>query len=95
MEELINILLQVPFSYQYLNKRAEELGTIYDYIRSFFEKNTMIDFLEKMFEWGVIGNSGQRMGFKFLGDRDLSPTNDMILHRPLRIFFAVQSSVNP
>lgn len=86
--------IQVPFSYQYLNKRAEELGTIYDYIRSFFEKNTMIDFLEKMFEWGVIGNSGQRMVFKFLGDRDLSPTNDMILHRPLRNFFAVQSRDN-
>jgi hypothetical protein len=83
--------IKVPFTFQYLNKRAEELGSIYDYVDSFFKKNRMIDFLEKMFEWGVIGNSGQRMVFKFLGDRDLSPMNDMILHRPLRNFFAVQS----
>ncbi len=83
--------IKVPFTFQYLNRRAEELGSIYDYVDSFFKKNKMIDFLEKMFEWGVIGNSGQRMAFKFLGDRDLSPTNDMILHRPLRNFFAVQS----
>ncbi|MCM1303330.1 MAG: hypothetical protein NC305_17435 [Lachnospiraceae bacterium] len=83
--------IKVPFTFQYLNRRAEELGAIYDYVDSFFKKNRMIDFLEKMFEWGVIGNSGSRMVFKFLGDRDLSPTNDMILHRPLRNFFAVQS----
>ena len=44
-------------------------------------------FLEKMYEWGVIGNSGARMAFKFLGDRDLAPTNKMIIHTPLRNFF--------
>lgn len=83
--------IKVPFSFQYLNRRAEDLGNIYDYVDSFFKKNRMIDFLEKMFEWGVIGNSGSRMIFKFLGDRDLSPMDDMILHRPLRNFFAVRS----
>lgn len=83
--------IQVPFTFSYLNKRAEELGAIYDYVHAFFERNKMIDFIEKMFEWGVIGNSGQRMVFKFLGDRDLSPMDDMILHRPLRNFFAVKS----
>ena len=83
--------IKVPFSYSYLNKRAEDLGKIYDYVKDFFDKTKMIDFLEKMFEWGIIGNSGQRMVFKFLGDRDLSPTDDMILHRPLRNLFAVKS----
>lgn len=83
--------IQVPFTYSYLNKRAKDLGEIYDYVNVFFEKNKMIDFLEKMFEWGIVGNSGQRMVFKFLGDRDLSPMDDMILHRPLRNFFAVKS----
>lgn len=83
--------IQVPFTYSYLNKRAEKLGVIYDYVNEFFKKTKMIDFLEKMFEWGIVGNSGQRMVFKFLGDRDLSPMDDMILHRPLRNFFAVKS----
>lgn len=83
--------IEVPFTFAYLNRRAEELGEIYDYVKDFFERYRMIDFLEKMFEWGVIGNSGSRMIFKFLGDRDLSPTSDMILHRPLRNFFAVKS----
>lgn len=83
--------IQVPFTYSYLNKRAEKLGEIYDYVKEFFDKTKMIDFLEKMFDWGIVGNSGQRMVFKFLGDRDLSPMDDMILHRPLRNFFAVKS----
>ena len=83
--------IEVPFTYGYLNERAEMLGEIYGYVKDFFDRNKMIDFLEKMFEWGVIGNSGQRMVFKFLGDRDLSPMGDMILHRPLRNLFAVKS----
>lgn len=86
--------IEVPFTFAYLNNRAKELGEIYDYINVFFEKYKMIDFLEKMFEWGIIGNSGQRMVFKFLGDRDLSPVDDMILHKPLRNFFAVKSRRN-
>lgn len=83
--------IEVPFTFSYCRKRAEDLGEIYDYVKEFFEKYKMIDFLEKMFEWGVIGNSGARMAFKFLGDRDLAPTNNMIIHTPLRNFFAVQS----
>lgn len=83
--------IEVPFTFAYCNKRAKELGEIYDYVKSFFERNKMIDFLEKMFEWGVIGNSGARMVFKFLGDRDLAPTDNMIIHTSLRNFFAVKS----
>jgi len=83
--------IEVPFILGYLSKRAEELSEIYPYIKDFFERNQIVDFCEKMFEWGVIGNSGSRMIFKFLGDRDLDPTSDMILHRPLRNYFAVKS----
>lgn len=82
--------IEVPFTFSYCNNRAEELGKIYDYVNDFFERNKMIDFLEKMYEWGVIGNSGKRMGVKFLGDRDLDPTDNLIIHTPLRNFFAVQ-----
>ena len=83
--------IEVPFTFTDCCKRAEDLGAIYDYVKVFFEKYKMIDFLEKMYEWGVIGNSGARMAFKFLGDRDLAPTNKMIIHTPLRNFFAVRS----
>ena len=83
--------IEVPFTFQYLNRRAEQLGGVYDYVQDFFSRNRMIDFVEKMFDCGVIGNSGRRMTFKFLGDRDLSPMDDMILHRPLRNFFGVKS----
>ena len=86
--------IEVPFTFSYCCRRAEELGEIYEYVKEFFEKYKMIDFLEKMFEWGVIGNSGARMAFKFLGDRDLAPTNNMIIHTPLRNFFAVKSRRN-
>lgn len=83
--------ISVPFSLAYLKERAEELGEIYDCVRQFFEKYKMVDFLENMFEWGVIGNSGARMIFKFLGDSDLSLADKMIIHLPLRNFFAVKS----
>lgn len=81
--------IEVPFTFSYCNDRAKTLGDIYDYVKDFFARNKMIDFLEKMYEWGVIGNSGARMAFKFLGDRDLAPTDNMIIHTPLRNFFAV------
>ena len=43
---------------------------------------------------GVLGNSGQRMRFKFLKDDDLDPVGKMIIHTPLRNYFAVQASKN-
>lgn len=83
--------IEVPFTLNYLNNRKKELSKVYQYVADFFERNQMIDFCEKMFEWGVIGNSGKRMVFSFLGDRELNPLSDMILHKPLRNMFAVQS----
>lgn len=83
--------IEVPFSFSYISNRIKELAQIYEYIDEFSKKYKLIDVLEKLFEWGVIGNSGQRMVFKFLGDRDLSPAENMIIHTPLRNFFAVKS----
>lgn len=83
--------IQVPFTMNYLCERAKELSEIYPYVKAFFDRYKMIEFCEKMFEWGIIGNSGQRMVFSFLGDRELNPTADMILHKPLRNYFAVTS----
>lgn len=83
--------IEVPFTFQYLQRLVNEKGQIYDYIDDFFKKNKLINFLEKMYEWGVIGNSGQRMAFTFMGDSTLDPTHDMIIHQPLRKLFNVRS----
>lgn len=87
----IFINIEVPFTYEYLETRINQLSHIYDYINDFANKYKLIDVLETLFEWGVIGNTGQRMVFKFLGFRDFSPTENMIIHTPLRPFFAVKS----
>ena len=83
--------IKVPFGYKYLLARANELGEVYPNVRKFFEKVSMSDFLEKMFSLGIIGNTGKRMVFYFLGDQDISLIDPMIIHNPLRNFFAVQS----
>lgn len=83
--------IEVPFTFQYLRHRAEAMSKIDDDVDAFFKRYKLRDFLKKMFEWGIIGNSGERMAFEFLGDRELSLVDDMILHRPLRNFFAVRS----
>ena len=75
-----------------LRSRLEQLGEIYDYVEKFNERYRLIDVLEQLFSVGVIGNSGQRMRFKFLKDDDLDPIGKMIIHTPLRNYFAVQSS---
>lgn len=83
--------IELPFTHNYLCDRAEQLGEIYPNVKSFFEKVSMADFLEKMFALGIIGNTGSRMVFYFFGDQDISIINPMVIHNPLRNFFAVQS----
>ncbi|AIQ40522.1 hypothetical protein [Paenibacillus sp. FSL R5-0912] len=83
--------IEVPFSFNYLSDRVKKLSEMYDFIGSFYNRHKLIDVLEKLFEWGIIGNSGQRMVFKFMRDGDLAPTESMIIHKPLRNFFAVKS----
>lgn len=83
--------IEVPFSFNYLSNRVNQLAEMYDYVNSFSQNHKLIDVLEKLFEWGIIGNSGQRMVFKFMRDGDLAPTENMMIHKPLRSFFAVKS----
>lgn len=84
----------VPFTLNDLRSRLAQLGEIYDYVKKFNERHQLINVLEQLFNAGVIGNSGQRMRFKFLKDDDLDPIGKMIIHTPLRNYFAVQSSKN-
>lgn len=84
--------IPVPFTFGDLNKRLDDLGEIFNFVEDFQRRHRLIDVLEQLFDLGVIGNSGQRMLFKFLKDGDLDPTGKMIIHVPLRNYFAVQSA---
>lgn len=82
--------IRLPFTYNDLCNRAKQLSDIYPNIKAFFDKISMADFLEKMFSLGVIGNTGKRMVFCFHGDQDISLVDPMVIHNPLRNFFAIQ-----
>ena len=83
--------IELPFTYDYLIERQKKIEKIYPNVKAFFEKVSMADFIEKMFSLGIVGNTGQRMVFYFFDDRDISLMNPMVIHTPLRNFFAVES----
>ena len=89
--KLVFTNIQVPFTFKAIKNRIQELEEIDDEFNSFLKKHSLKTMLEDLFECGVIGNSGQRMIFKFMEDDDLAITEDMIIHKPLRNFFAVKS----
>ncbi len=86
--------VEVPFTYQYLSLRIEKMAEIDDRVLHFKKNQRLRNVLDDLFEYGVIGNTGQRMIFKFMEDDDLAVTEDMIIHKPLRNFFAVKSRPN-
>lgn len=83
--------IEVPFAYQALSERISKLGEIDKEYMKLKESHNLREILDDLFELGVIGNTGQRMIFKFMEDDDLALTEDMMIHKPLRNFFAVKS----
>lgn len=83
--------IEVPFTKTYIEKRIEVLAKDYDYIKQFKEKYRVTDLLDLLFDWGIIGNSGERMVFSFLGYTEMDIMKPMIIHTPLRNFFEVVS----
>ena len=83
--------IQVPFSFRDVKARMQELAVHYDYVEKFSDKYKISDVLEMLFDWGIIGNSGERMVFSFLGYKEMDITKPMIIHTPLRNFFEVVS----
>ena len=59
--------IQVPFGFSDINSRMKELAGHYDCVEKFSNKYKMTDVLEMLFDWGIVGNSGERMVFSFLG----------------------------
>ncbi|CCY10575.1 uncharacterized protein BN789_00314 [Clostridium sp. CAG:81] len=81
--------INVPFTFMSLNTRIDTYASMYDYVDAFRKKTKIPEFLEQLFEWGLIGNSGERMVFKFLGYKEIDISKPMIIHTPLRNFFEV------
>lgn len=83
--------IEVPFSYKMFSLRIEELSKHYDYVKKFGRNYKIPDILEMLFDWGIIGNSGERMVFSFMGYKEMDITKPMIIHTPLRNYFEVVS----
>ncbi|SEI47586.1 hypothetical protein SAMN02910453_0454 [Lachnospiraceae bacterium A10] len=83
--------IEVPFSMKHMNERISSLRECYDYVDKFAKKYKLPELLDALYEWGIIGNSGERMVFNFLGYREMDITKPMIIHTPLRNFFEVVS----
>jgi hypothetical protein len=83
--------IQVPFGFSDINSRMKEKAGLYDCVEKFSNKYKMTDVLEMLFDWGIVGNSGERMVFSFLGYKEMDITKPMIIHTPLRNFFQVAS----
>lgn len=83
--------IEVPFTFSYLSKRINQLKEMDETIDDFSQRFHLADVLKDLFSFGVIGNTGARMIFKFMEDDDLSLAENMIIHKPLRNFFAVKS----
>lgn len=82
--------ITLPFTFDSLQSRIDSLGKIYPNIKAFFEKEPLINVLEKLYKLGVIGNTGERMNFVFLERPALDPVGMMVIHTPLRNYFSVQ-----
>lgn len=83
--------VEVPFTFSYLSQRVNQLKEMDETIDDFNQRFRLADMLKDLFSFGIIGNTGARMIFKFMEDDDLSLAEDMIIHKPLRNFFAVKS----
>ena len=91
--EAIFVLLNritMPFSYDSLTQRVKQLGKFYPNMPTLLENSTLTQVLNKLYEFGVIGNTGKPMNFIFLGRPALDPLGMMVIHTPLRNYFSVQ-----
>ena len=65
-------------------------GKFYPNMPTLLENSTLTKVLNKLYELGVIGNTGKPMNFIFLGRPALDPLGMMVIHTPLRNYFSVQ-----
>ena len=80
----------IPFSYDDLSKRIAQLGKFDPRIPTLLNSARLTEVLNKLYELGVIGNTGRPMNFIFLGRVRLDLLGKMVIHTPLRNYFSVQ-----
>ena len=85
--------IEIPFTITDISNRIKLLAEIHgdESYRFIADRRNLLKFLNIMYNWGIIGNTGGRMMFSFLGYEKLDLTGLMVIHRPLRNFFAVKS----
>lgn len=82
--------ITMPFSYDSLTNRIQVLGKFYPNLPRLLDNSKLTEILNRLYELGVIGNTGKPMNFIFLGRPALDPLGLMVIHTPLRNYFAVQ-----
>ena len=89
---IFNLLnrITMPFSYNSLIERIQKLGYFYPDMPILLDNSKLVHILNKLYELGVIGNTGKPMNFIFLSRPALDLLGMMVIHTPLRNYFAVQ-----
>lgn len=82
--------ITMPFSYDSLIERIAMLGKFNPDIPKFLNNSNLTQILNKLYELGIIGNTGKPMNFVFLSRPALDLLGMMVIHTPLRNYFAVQ-----
>lgn len=82
--------ITMPFSYDSLIERIQMLGKFYPNMPTLLDNSKLTEILNKLYELGVVGNTGKPMNFVFLSRPALDPLEPMVIHTPLRNYFAVQ-----
>lgn len=82
--------ITMPFTYEILSQRIAQLGKFYPRMPELLNSERLTQMLNKLYELGIIGNTGKPMNFVFLGRTALDLLGKMVIHTPLRNYFSVQ-----
>lgn len=82
--------ITIPFSFDSLIERVQKFEKFYPNFPTLLDNSKLIEILNKLYELGVVGNTGKPMNFVFLNRPALDPLGMMVIHTPLRNYFSVQ-----
>lgn len=85
------MLRGAPFAFTFneLDERNTRNRKYYKSLDDLLKKHNLGDILEKLYNLGIIGNTGENVRYSFRGDDSLILTSKMKIHDPLWNYFAV------